>query len=139
MCNEAYYKKLLDAVNDKKRFSGINGIVITKIEHGRAEGSMPCGEATGNPMGAVHGGALATLADTLAGVAVAGMGVSAVTLNNTMNYLRRAETGTLHGTAVVAKSGRTVFVCETIIRDDEGRDIASGTFTYYSSAPPFGR
>ena len=54
-------------VNQPHQFSYENGIYVTKVEPGRAEGVLEVGPDSINPHGMVHGGALATLADTVGG------------------------------------------------------------------------
>ena len=53
--------------NRPHQFSYENGILVTKIEPGRAEGILNVSENSLNPHGMVHGGALAALADTVGG------------------------------------------------------------------------
>ena len=50
--------------NRPHQFSTANGIFVTKIEPGRAEGFLQVTRDSLNPHGKVHGGALAALADT---------------------------------------------------------------------------
>ena len=47
------------------RFAEHNGIELTLIETDHVEGEITVTEAHLNPMGMVHGGCLATLADTV--------------------------------------------------------------------------
>ena len=53
--------------NRPHQFSTANGIFVTKIEPGRAEGFLQVTRDSLNPHGKVHGGALAALADTVGG------------------------------------------------------------------------
>lgn len=133
MEKETYYSKLMKVMNDEKHFNGFNGIIITKIEDFAAYGEMDYTESTQNPMGGIHGGALATLADSVAGLAAAARGFPLVTLSNTMNYMRPARPGKIYCAAKVVKSGRTIIVCDASIHDSEDRLIATGTFTFYAN------
>lgn len=126
-----YYPELIERANDPTRFSGRNGILIDELVYGGVRGSMEITESLKNPMGGAHGGALTTLADTVAGVAVATRGIACVTLNNTMNYLREVRLGKVYCSAEIVKSGRTITVCDIKIVDEENRLVATGTFTFF--------
>lgn len=129
--NEKGYEALLRIVNDKERFSGKNSIQIREIREGFCTGEMENTPATQNTHGGIHGGALTTLADTVAGVAVTSLGYSCVTLSNTMEFLRVAAPGPVCCEGRVRKAGRSITVCETVITDSQGREIALGVFSYF--------
>ena len=54
-------------VNAPHQFSHENGIDVTWVEPGLARGVLVGGPNSLNPHGMIHGGALATLADTVGG------------------------------------------------------------------------
>ena len=56
-----------ELTNRPHQFSHESGVEVTHVEPGRAEGILTVGPDSINPHGKVHGGALATLADTVAG------------------------------------------------------------------------
>ena len=62
---------LLDAafsrLNAPHQFSYENGIELTYVEPGLARGVLHAGPNSINPHGMIHGGAMATLADTVGG------------------------------------------------------------------------
>lgn len=126
-----YYPALIERVNNSARFSGKNGILIDEVTPGRATGSMAITEQLKNPLGGAHGGALSTLADTVAGMAVVSLGFTCVTLNNTMNYLREVRLGTVYCSAEVIKTGKNISVCDIKLTDTEDRLVATGTFTFF--------
>lgn len=126
-----YYPKLIERANNSARFCGKNGILIDGLFHGGATGSMEITEQLKNPMGGAHGGALSTLADTVAGMAAVSLGYTSVTLNNTMNYLREVRLGMIYCSAEVTKSGRNITVCDIKMTDDKDRLVATGTFTFF--------
>lgn len=126
-----HYPLLIEMANNQMRFSGSNGIFIDKLAHRSAMGSMEIVEHSRNPMGGVHGGALSTLADTVAGCAVVSLGYSCVTVTSTMNYLREVLFGTLFCSAEVVKEGRHIAVVDAKITDSEERLVATGTFTFF--------
>lgn len=125
------YPKLIDRANNAVRFSGKNGILVDKLFYGGATGYMEITEQLKNPLGGVHGGALSTLADTVAGIAVATLGFTGVTLSNTMNYHREVRLGTVYCSAEVTKAGKKITVCDVKMTDTEDRLVATGTFTFF--------
>lgn len=74
--------------------------------------------------GALHGGALMSLADNLGGVCAyinlpAGAGTA--TISSSTNFMRGVREGQVTGTARPLRVGRSVIVVQTDLRDDAGR------------------
>ena len=67
---QAFYQLLMDRMNEKGHFSSNSNIQIVKLDSGYAEGILDIRPENLNMLGYVHGGCLATLADTVAGMAV---------------------------------------------------------------------
>ena len=127
-----FYKELMRRVNDPELFVGRCGIQITEISDGFAQGQMEFHLATQNLLGGLHGGALSTLADAVAGMSVSGLGHgSRVTVHNTMEYLRPSKPGTIYCEARVRKNGRHIVVSEATVTDSDGREVAIGIFSFY--------
>ena len=107
---------------------------ITALEEGRVEFTCALDESVYNPIGAVHGGLVCTLLDTVAGCAVhttlpQGMAYTSIELK--VSYLRpvQAAAGPLVATGTVIKPGRRVAFAEADLRDPEGRLLASASST----------
>lgn len=66
-----------ELTNRPHQFSHESGVEVTHVEPGRAEGILTVGPDSINPHGKVHGGALATLADTVAGCCACARGAPA--------------------------------------------------------------
>jgi uncharacterized protein (TIGR00369 family) len=103
-----------------------------ELEVGRVVFAADPDESVYNPIGVVHGGYVATLADTVAACAVhstldAGQGYTSIDLN--LRYLRPVthESGTLIATGTILKPGRRVAVAEAEIVDGAGKLVASAT------------
>lgn len=126
-----YYQQLMEAMNNPEYFNGSNQILVTEIEEGRAAGQMPYCEETQNARGGVHGGALCTLVDVVAGAAAVSYGMTCVTLNISMNFLRQSRPGMLTCRAEVIKHGRTITFCKADVFDSEERQIATGEISYF--------
>jgi 1,4-dihydroxy-2-naphthoyl-CoA hydrolase len=80
--------------------------------------------------GALHGGALMSLADNLGGVCAylnlpAGAGTA--TISSSTNFLRGVREGNVTATARPLRVGRTVIVVQTELRDDAGRLVTQTT------------
>ncbi|UHC15648.1 PaaI family thioesterase [Methylobacterium currus] len=110
------------------------GIMLAEAEPGRVTMRMPAGEYLYNPIGSVHGGALATLLDSVMGCAVhstlpAGRGYT--TLEIKVNYLRAVTEASGCVTAVgrVVHAGRRQAVAEASLTDESGRLCATASTT----------
>ena len=94
-----------------------------------------------NRLNVPHGGALATLIDTAAGIAVAfAQGpdkvLPAVTLSLSMQFLGQAKVGdVLTATARRIGGGRTVAYGTAEIKNQDGRAIARGDATFRYVTP----
>ena len=110
------------------------GIRMTDVEPGLVRMSLPPGEYLFNPLGTVHGGAIATLLDSVMGCAVhttlpAGRGYT--TLEIKVNYLRGLTdaAGEVTGEGRVIHSGRQSAVAEAKLTDAAGRLYATASTT----------
>ena len=95
-------------------------------------GSMEWSEATTTTGGAMHGGALMSLTDTIGGVVAflnlpEGAGTS--TISSSTVFLRGLREGTLTATGRLIHKGRTTIVAETELTDAQGRPVALTTQT----------
>ena len=129
---EQYFAQLIERINQSDGYTKISHITLTHVSLGCAEGELKTVPDVLNPLGMVHGGCLAALADTVTGAAAHSIGQLCVTLNCSMNYLKPAKGGTIFCRARVQKSGRTIQVCEAVLTDDRGETVATGTFTFYA-------
>ena len=106
--------------NRPHQFSTANGIFVTKIEPGRAEGFLQVTRDSLNPHGKVHGGALAALADTVGGNCACARGRSCVTASQSMEFLRPAEGPYITCVATPKKEGHTLSVIQVELSNAEG-------------------
>ena len=90
---------------------------------------MPVTDALRQPLGLVHGGVYATIADAI--TARGGRAIS-----NQTSFLRPITEGTIHATARRRHQGRTTAVWEVDITDDAGRLCALVRTTVYPDAGP---
>jgi uncharacterized protein (TIGR00369 family) len=87
-----------------------------------------------NPIGAVHGGLVCTLLDSVAGCALhstlpAGRGYTSIEIK--VSYLKavRLESGRLTATGTVVKAGSRVAFTEGVVTDASGAMVATATST----------
>jgi uncharacterized protein (TIGR00369 family) len=101
---------------------GLN-IVSCSDEEVRAE--VPVRDEIRQPLGLVHGGLYASIAESITSLATA-LGVlekgdAAMGLSNATSFLRPITQGTVHAVAVRVHRGRTTWVWDVSFTDDQGR------------------
>ena len=128
---EAFYRQVMDRSNLSEHFATASGIRITFVGDQRAVGELTVTKHSLNPMGIVHGGCLATLADTVAGTAVLAGGYKCVTLSYSFNFLRPATGSCIHCAATPQKVGSNVSVMDVTLTNDQGKVVATGNFTFF--------
>ena len=108
------------------------GIDVDRAGDGEIDLTMHATADHLNLHGTVHGGALATLADTAAGLAVRTQlepGRSHVTVSLTVQYLRPCAPGRLVGRGRVLRMGRTLAHATADVVDGEGRLLVTASAT----------
>ena len=82
----------------------------------------------------VHGGVMASLADSAAAWAIYGSGnleIVPVTVEMKINFLKPVKSGKLVAEALNIHKGSRIFVSDVEVKDDEGSLIAKSLMTYY--------
>ena len=105
---------------------------IVELAEGRVVFSCALDESVYNPIGAVHGGLVCTLLDTVAGCAVhttLPQGQAYTSIELKVSYLRavQASGGPLTATGTVVKPGRRVAFAEGAVVDASGRTVATAS------------
>lgn len=112
----------------ERTLDGLMGLVYGERGDGWAEATLEVGDHVRQPAGLVHGGAYAAIAESLTSMATAidvwGDGLGAQGLSNTTNFLRPMFSGTVHARAERLHRGRTTWVWDVTMKDDEGRVCA---------------
>jgi uncharacterized protein (TIGR00369 family) len=109
------------------------GFELAAAEHGRAVIRVRIGAKHLQVYGVVHGGILASLADTAAGFACYASlpkGTRLATIEMKINYLEPVEKGTILAEARVLRIGRTTAVAECDVRDTAGLLVAKALLTF---------
>jgi uncharacterized protein (TIGR00369 family) len=110
------------------------GQTLEEVEEGRVVMKLEAGEHLYNPIGVIHGGALATLLDSVMGCAVHTMlpkGRAYTTLEIKVNYLRAmtVETGWVAAEGRAVHVGRRSAVAEGKAYDPAGKLVATASTT----------
>jgi len=106
-------------------FDGLYGLELTEVTDDRVSGRVAVRAELKQPYGLVHGGVYASIAESLAslgtGVVVGRSGKVAMGLSNQTSFLRPITEGTIHGVAIRRHAGRSTWVWEVEMSDDQGR------------------
>ena len=106
-------------------FDGHYGLELTEVSPDLVTGRVPVRDHVKQPIGLVHGGVFASMAEAMASIgtylAVQGEGKVAVGLSNHTSFLRPILEGTVHATARPRHRGRTTWLWEVDVTDDAGR------------------
>ena len=101
------------------------GFELLELGDERARARVVVRDELKQPAGLVHGGVYASIAESLASwataVAVASEGKTAVGLSNQTSFLRPITEGSDRAVAIRRHRGRTTWVWEVEMSDDQGR------------------
>jgi|SRR5579884_465566 len=106
-------------------FDGLYGLELLELTATAARGRVEVREELKQPFGLVHGGVYAAIAESLASLGtafgVAVQGKVAMGLSNQTSFLRPITAGHIHALAARRHAGRTTWVWEVEMTDDDGR------------------
>jgi uncharacterized protein (TIGR00369 family) len=110
------------AIPYEQSFDATLGIEMTQANDQHVSAVVPVRPVLLQPYGLVHGGVLASVAESLASVGtalgVASDGKLAVGAQNDTTFLRSITHGTIHATAHRRHTGRTRWIWDVELRDD---------------------
>jgi uncharacterized protein (TIGR00369 family) len=122
------------------------GLEVEEATVELVRGRVPVREHVLQPVGLVHGGVHASIAEALASlgtnVGVVPQGKIGLGQSNHSSFLRPISAGTIHGLARRRHRGRTTWVWDVELTDDDGRLCALSRVTIAvrdRRAPPYGR
>jgi len=103
---------------------------LTEATRERVTGTLDWAAERCTAGGAMHGGALMTLADVVGAVCAflnLPDGATTVTVSSSTNFMRAVREGTVRAIATPLHTGRTIIVVQTDLRDASNRIIAHMT------------
>jgi len=120
----------LDELNDLSKDTLVEHleIVYTEIGDDYLKATMPVDKRTVQPMGLLHGGASAVLAETLGSVAshciINREKYYAVGINIEVHHVRSVTKGKVTGVAKPVHLGKTIHLWEIKVYDDRGKLVS---------------
>ena len=114
-------------------FDRLYGLVVDECGDGVVRGHVEVREELTQPVGYVHGGVYASIAEALASlgtnVAVVHDGMIGLGMANDSSFLRPVTGGTVHAVARPRHRGRTRWIWDVELIDGEGRACALSRVT----------
>ena len=122
-----------DALSETRGFDALYGLEVLEVTEELVRAQVPVRDELRQPFGLVHGGVLASIAETMASLGtlcvVVPQGNAAMGQSNHTSFLRPITEGTIHARAVRRHSGRTTWIWDVEIVDDDGRLCALSRMT----------
>jgi len=104
-------------------FDALYGLQVLEVSPERVVAAVLVRDAVKQPMGLVHGGVYASIAESITSMATARCvvpeGSMAMALSNQASFLRPIIDGTIHAVATRRHRGRSTWVWDVEITDDE--------------------
>ena len=126
-------QKRVEAALQNIPFASLVGIEIENVGPGVASMSLEVRDVLRQNNGVVHGGAIATLIDSVAAIAVIPLladDETATTVDLTISYIRPLISGKATASARVLREGRRVIALSAEVLDGSGNLAATGLTTY---------
>lgn len=112
----------------ERTMAGMCGLVVTLAEPGRMEGRLPLDDRVRQPYGALHGAAVAVLAESLAsmGTCLSIDMKKDIVFGQEINYslLRTVWDGHVDAVATAIHRGRTTWVWDVRVTGGDGKLVA---------------
>jgi uncharacterized protein (TIGR00369 family) len=106
-------------------FDVLYGLEVLEVHDDLVVARVAVRDELKQPFGLVHGGVFASIAETLASlgtvVVVGPEGNAAMGLSNSTSFLRPILAGTIHARAIRRHRGRTTWIWDVEITDDDER------------------
>jgi uncharacterized protein (TIGR00369 family) len=129
---EAVRAEILDLAT-RSPFYAWAGIRVVRVDPGEVDVEMEVGRDQLNLRGLLHGGMIATLADTASGLAVRSSiapGAAHATVQLDVRFLRAGGIGTLTALGRIVRAGRSIAFAEADVLDTSGERIARASATH---------
>ena len=118
----------------EETFINAIGLVIDDlVEVGHRTARLPVVPGVCQPMGIVHGGIYASISETLASIGTADgvldLGKVPLGMSNNTSFLRPVSSGNVHAQADAIHRGRTTWLWDVEMRNDDGKLCATSRVT----------
>lgn len=133
------YEKSLRRVVESAPYYQLLQITLDQIDVGFARFRMPFRKELTHPYGIVHGGAIASLADTAVAFALMTMiqpGERVTTVEFKINFLSSVHNEEMIGEARIVNKGRSLVMADMEVKNKDGKLIAKGLATYMILSSP---
>jgi 1,4-dihydroxy-2-naphthoyl-CoA hydrolase len=119
----------VEQLNESMRgFDRLYGLKLLSCTEEEVRAQLPVREEVKQPMGLIHGGVYASMAESMTSLATAlgvlEQGDTAMGLSNNTSFLRPITQGTVHAHAMRLHRGRTTWVWDVRFSDDQDRTCA---------------
>lgn len=125
-----WYALLTARANAEGTYGVAEGMRITAVGDGWAQGELLVEKGHHNPAGIVHGGVYCTMMDQVAGAAACTSGALCRTVSCDVRFLEAAQSGRLISHAEAVRMGRSITVMRAWVEDDGGMVCAEGVYTF---------
>ncbi len=109
-------------------YDRLYGLELLAVSDSEVRAQVTVRDELKQPMGLVHGGVYASIAESMASLATAlavgAQGERAVGLSNSTSFLRPVTAGKVHAVALRMHRGRTTWVWDVRFSDDQDRTCA---------------
>ncbi len=119
------------------RYNQFIGFEILELSSTYSKARIRCEERLENTYGSIHGGALLSFVDVMAGATASMSGYYCTTVSANLNFLLPA-TGTefIYCECMKLKTGKHILVFDIRVTDDAGNLLDSGEFSFFASKVP---
>ena len=118
------YEMLLQRANRPGTFTAVNGLRVTSVGDGCAQGEADLTDAHLNPLGIVHGGVYSTMMDQVAGAAACSRGSMCRTVDCEVRFFAPAAGTKIYSHAQAIRMGRSITVMRAWVTDEAGTTCA---------------
>jgi 1,4-dihydroxy-2-naphthoyl-CoA hydrolase len=116
-----------------KGFDALYGLELVHVSSDLVRGRVAVRDEVRQPFGLVHGGLYASIAESLASIGTAvevlKQGLTAMGMSNNTTFLRSISAGSVHAVGRPLHRGRTTWVWDVEITDDDERLCATSRVT----------
>ncbi len=116
------------------QYNSFIGFEILELSATYSKARIKCDDRLNNTYGSIHGGALLSFVDAMAGATGSMSGYYVTTVSANLNFLLPAvNTEYIYCECMKLKTGKHILVFDIRVTDDEGNLLDSGEFSFFAS------